>query len=109
VSKERARRRAEREAAQAVAQAARLRRERRRASRRALVKRITPRRSRRAWLLGRRNPAQRGVVALFGVGGLILIWYVVGPLVLRIALSLLLLLMLPVLAVVAFDRKGVAR
>jgi hypothetical protein len=105
VSKERAKRRAEREAARAVAEAARLKRERRRAGRRALLRRVTPRPGRRAWLLGRRSPAQRSAILGAGVAGLLAIWYFFEPLGLRIAFSLLFLLLLPVLAVIAFDRR----
>jgi Flp pilus assembly protein TadB len=105
MSKDRARRRAEREAAQAAALAARGRREQRVARRRALVRRLTPKPGRRAWLLGRRKPGQRFALGVVGIGALWLIWYLVDPLVLRIAFSLLLLLLLPVLAVMAFDRR----
>ena len=105
MSKERARRRAEREAAQAAALAARARRQRRVARRRALMRRLTPKPGRRAWLLGRRHPGQRFALAVAGVGVLWLIWLLVDPLVLRIAFSLLFLLLLPVLAVMAFDRR----
>jgi Flp pilus assembly protein TadB len=105
VSKERARRRAEREAAQAAALAARARRERRLQRRRALMRRLRPKPGRRAWLLGRRHPGQRFALAVVGIGVLWLIWFLVDPLVLRIAFSLLFLLLLPVLAVVAFDRR----
>ena len=105
MSKERARRRAEREAVQAAALAARVRREQRVARRRALLRRLTPKPGRRAWLLGRRNPGQRFALAVAAIGVLWLIWYLVDPLVLRIAFSLLFLLLLPVLAVMAFDRR----
>jgi hypothetical protein len=105
VSKERARRRAEREALRAAQEAARLRRERRRALRKALLARLTPKVGRRAWLLGRRHPGQRIALAVIAVGALASIWYLVDPLVLKIAFSLLFLLLLPVLAVVAFDRR----
>jgi Flp pilus assembly protein TadB len=106
VSKERARRRAEREAAQAVAAAKRQRLDARRARRRSLMKRLTPRRRRTAWGLGRRSPGQRAAVAGVGIGLLLLVWYFVEPLSGRIALSLLILLALPVFAVISFDRKG---
>jgi Flp pilus assembly protein TadB len=105
MSRERARRRAQREATQAATRALRLRQEQRRARRRAWVKRVTPRPRRRAWLLGRRSPGQRAAMIGAGIAILWLIWYLVDPLVLRIAFSLLLLLLLPVLAVVAFDRR----
>jgi len=106
VSKERARRREEREAARAVAEAKRARLELRRARRRALWKRVRPRRRRVAWGLGRRSPGQRAAVAGVGIAALLLIWYFVESWSARIALSLLVLLALPVLAVVTFDRKG---
>ncbi len=88
-----------------MARARRLRLEQRRARRRALVRRVTPTTRRRAWLLGRRSPAQRAVLLFGGISAIWLIWYLVGPLVLRIAFTLLFLLLLPVLAVVAFDRR----
>jgi Flp pilus assembly protein TadB len=106
VSKERARRREEREAARAVAEAKRARLELRRARRRALWKRVRPRRRRVAWGLGRRSSGQRAAVAGVGIAALLLIWYFVESWSARIALSLLVLLALPVLAVVTFDRKG---
>jgi Flp pilus assembly protein TadB len=106
VSKERARRREEREAARAVAEAKRVRLEQRRARRRALWKRVTPKRRRIAWGLGRRSPGQRAAIAGAGIGGLLLIWYFVESWSARIALWLLVLLALPVLTVVTFDRKG---
>jgi hypothetical protein len=112
VSKERARRRAEREAAAAIVvaqrerQAARLqRRIARRARRRALAARILPARGRRAWLLGRRNPGQRAAIAGLTIGVLWLLWYLVPPLSLRIAFTLLFILLLPVLVTLTFDRK----
>jgi Flp pilus assembly protein TadB len=105
VSKERARLRAEREALRRRAAALAARREARRARRRALVRQLTPRRRRRAWLLGRRSPGQRALVIGLAIVGLWLIWYLVGPLSLRIAFSLMLVLVLPVLAVVTFDRR----
>jgi hypothetical protein len=106
VSKERARRRALREAARAVAEAKRLRVQRRRARRRALLKRITPRRRRVAWGLGRRSPGQRAAVTGVALGLLLAVWYFVESLQGRIALSLLILLAIPVFAVISFDRKG---
>jgi Flp pilus assembly protein TadB len=105
VSRERAKRRAERDAARARAQEVRLRIERRRARRRALLRRFTPRPRRRAWLLGRRSAGQRAAIAGVTVAVLWLIWYLVEPLALRVAFSLLLVLLVPVLVVVAFDRR----
>ncbi|MDT5027410.1 MAG: hypothetical protein QOE61_3836 [Micromonosporaceae bacterium] len=105
MSKERARRRAEREATRAVAQAKRGRLERRRARRRALVRKLTPRRRRRAWLLGRRSPGQRAAIAGVGIGLLWMVWYFVEPWPLRIAFTILAVLVLPLLVVVTFDRR----
>jgi hypothetical protein len=106
VSKERARRRAEREALREAAAQARARVERRRARRRALLRRIRPTPGgRRAWLLARRSPGQRAAAIGFFLAALAAIWYLVGPMPLRIGATLLLILMLPVLVVVIFDRR----
>jgi hypothetical protein len=105
VSKERARRRAEREAIQAVAQAKRTRLELRRARRRALVRKLTPRQRRRAWLLGRRSPGQRAAIVGVAIGLLWLVWYFVEPWPLRIAFTILVVLVLPLIVVVTFDRR----
>jgi Flp pilus assembly protein TadB len=110
MSKERARRRAEREALQAAASARRsrvaARKARLRSVRRSLARPLAPLKHRRAWLVGRRSPGQRFVVGLvaFAVG--LLIWYLVPNWPVRIAFWLLTLLLLPVFAVVTFDRKG---
>jgi Flp pilus assembly protein TadB len=106
VSNERARRRTERERARAVAEAKRLRLGRRRANRRALIRSLTPARRRRARLVGRRTPAQRAAVVGGAIGLAWLVWYLVDSWPVRIALWLLILLLLPVFAVVSFDRKG---
>lgn len=117
MSKERAKRRAEREAARAAEQAVRRRRARRRAAldaslrrlrevRAALLRRLTPKRRRTAWGLGRRSPGQRSLI--IGVGALLLlaVWFLVDSLATRLGLTVLVLLLLPVVAVVSFDRKG---
>jgi len=117
MSKERAKRRAEREAARAAEQAVRLRRLQRRAVlddslRRlrelgaALVRRLRPARRRSAWGLGRRSPAQRSLIIGTGVLVLLAIWVLVDSFSTRLGLTVLVLLLLPVLAVVSFDRKG---
>jgi hypothetical protein len=106
MSKERARRRAEREAARAAEQAVRLRRERRRRRWAALVRRVTPRRRRSAWGLGRRSPGQRSVIIGVGALALLAVWVLIDSLSTRIGLTVLVLLLLPVVAVVSFDRKG---
>ncbi len=106
MSKERARRRAEREAARAAAEAVRLRRERRRRQRAALLRRLRPAPRRLAWGLGRRSIGQRSVIVGAAVGLLFLVWYFVDSWPTRIGLSVLVLLAMPVLATVSFDRKG---
>jgi len=106
MSKERARRRAEREAARAAAEAARLRRQRRRQRWRALARRLTPRRHRRAWGLGRRSAAQRAIIVGVGVLLLFAVWFLVDSWPNRIGLSVLVVILLPVLAVISFDREG---
>jgi hypothetical protein len=105
VSKERARRRAEREAARAVAEAKRMKAEQRRARRRALLRRLRPRERRRAWLLARRSGGQRAALAVGALGALALVWYLIDSWPLRIAFSLLVILLLPVFAIVIFDRR----
>jgi len=110
VSKERAKRRAEREAIAAVAAARRsrlvARRARVRSLRRSLAKPLAPLKRRRAWLVGRRSPGQRLVVGVAAVAVGFVIWYVVPNWPVRIAFWLLTLLLLPVFAVLTFDRKG---
>jgi hypothetical protein len=106
VSKERALRRAEREAARAVAESRRQRMQRRRAWRSAMLRRLRPKSSRRAWGLGRRTPGQRSALVGFALAALLAVWYFVDSWSARIALSVLVLLALPVVAVVTFDRKG---
>jgi len=106
VSKERALRRAEREAARAVAESRRQRMQRRRAWRSAMLRRLRPKSSRRAWGLGRRTPGQRSALVGFALAALLAVWYFVDSWSGRIALSVLVLLALPVVAVVTFDRKG---
>ena len=110
MSKERARRRAEREALAAAAAAKRARVHARKAQlrwlRRSLARPLAPLKRRRAWLVGRRSPGQRLVVGVAAVALGIVIWYVVPTWPVRIAFWLLVLLLLPVLAVLTFDRKG---
>jgi hypothetical protein len=106
MSKERARRRAERELARAAAQADALRREQRRQRRAALLRRLRPRSRRWAWGLGRRSVGQRSLITGVAIAGLFAVWYFVDSLPIRIGLSALLLLTLPVVAIISFDRKG---
>jgi Flp pilus assembly protein TadB len=110
VSKERARRRAEREALQAAANAKRARvaarRARLRSVRRSLARPFAPLKHRRAWGFGRRNPGQRLAIGLGAFAVVLLIWYLVPSWPVRIAFWMLTLLLLPVVAVLTFDRKG---
>jgi len=107
MSKERARRRVERDAARAAAETKRVRRAARSARRRALLRRVTPRvpDRRRAWLLPRRSPGQRAFIVGLGVGLVGIVWYLVDSWPVRIGFTLLVLLMLPVLVVMTFDRR----
>jgi hypothetical protein len=88
-----------------IATTKRERREAGRARRRALVRRLTPKERRRSWLLARRSSGERAFIAGAALGLLGLIWCLVDPLSLRIAFSLLLIVALPVLVTMAFDRK----
>jgi hypothetical protein len=111
MSRERARRRAHREALRAAEQAVRMRRARRRARWQALARRLRPavlrrRPGRWAWGLGRRSRAQRLTIACAGVLLLFGVWYFFDSLSTRLGLSALVLLALPVLATISFDRKG---
>jgi Flp pilus assembly protein TadB len=105
VSKERARRRAERQAERAAAEVRQRRVAGRRARRRALMVKVMPRPTRRAWLLARRSPGQRALAAGVAIGLLWAIWYLVPPWPLRIGLSLLVALLLPVFVILTFDRR----
>jgi hypothetical protein len=106
VSKERARLRAEREAAHAVARAKRARQVARRERRRAMLRRLTPRLpDRRVGRVGGRPWWQRTVIAIVAVSALAAIWTYVDTLALRIGLTLLVLVALPVFVVAAFDRR----
>jgi chromatin segregation and condensation protein Rec8/ScpA/Scc1 (kleisin family) len=109
VAKERAARRAEREAAHRKLMEKRGRQEARRKSRRELWRKISLydlRRRSTGTLFARRNRAQRAIVAIFAVLVLILIWQLVHNLALQVALTALLLLFLPVLVIVVFDKRS---
>ncbi len=104
MSKERARRRAERLAVLEKEKAGRARRVARRDRRRAMVRTLTPRR-RGTGRLYRRSRGQRiGIVAvpLVLIG---LVWLAVPDLALRIVLTAVLVLVLPVLVVVVLGRR----
>jgi Flp pilus assembly protein TadB len=106
VSRERARRRELRERERAAAAARRERALRRRLWWRRLWRRLAPRPRRRAWLLGRRSPAQRSLIAGGAIVAIGLIWYLVDPWPLRIGFTLLLALVLPALVRLVFHRRG---
>jgi hypothetical protein len=59
-----------------------------------------------AWGLGRRSVAQRSLIAGAAVALLCAVWYFVDSWPPRIGLTVVVLLALPVLATVSFDRKG---
>jgi hypothetical protein len=107
MSKERAIRRAQREAERAAAQAVRLRRAQRAARRAALLRRLRPAPRHWSWGFGRRSPAQRSVLVGVATAALFAVWYFVDSLATRLALTALVLLVLPVFAVVVFGRKGI--
>jgi Flp pilus assembly protein TadB len=94
-----------REAARAAAEAKRLRVEQRRARRKALLRRLTPPDRRRARLLGRRSAGQRAAIVGIAIGLLWIVWYFVEAWPVRIGLSLLVVLTLPALVVMMFDRR----
>jgi Flp pilus assembly protein TadB len=107
VSRERAQRRAER---LAVAEADRARRERARARaarRRAVLRRLRPRRpsGRTGLLYARRSRGQRAAIVTGMLGVLVLVWLLVGSLTLRVAISVLVVLVAPALVVLTFDRR----
>ncbi|PZG01379.1 hypothetical protein [Micromonospora deserti] len=106
MSKERARRRAAREAEAARERFVRQRQLARRARRRALVRRMTPTwRRGRTGRLPRRSRGERAAIVLLTLAAMILIWSLVDDLALRIALSALLVLVLPAIVVIALDRR----
>jgi hypothetical protein len=57
-------------------------------------------------LFARRSRGERALIGVVGLLGLIIIWTVVSPTALKVLLTLLLVLALPVLVIVAFDRRG---
>lgn len=103
--KVRAQRRAERERKQRQAlefNAKRLRR-------RMFWRRVTLHEMRRrsnGRLFARRSRGERAVIGVIGVLSLVIIWTAVSPVALKVLLTLMLLLALPVLVIVAFDRRN---
>ncbi|PZG22744.1 hypothetical protein C1I95_04755 [Micromonospora craterilacus] len=106
MSKERAQRRAAREAEAARRQVVRERSLARRARRRALVRRLTPTvRRGRTGRLRRYSRGERSAIVALTLAAIILIWMLVPDPGLRIGLVALLLLVLPVIVVIALDRR----
>lgn len=107
MSKERARRRAERLAVAERERAARQRLVARRERRRALLRRLTPRlpRRRTGHLLARRSRGERAAIIVTSMVAVSAIWALVDDVALRLGLVVLLLLALPVVVVIALDRR----
>jgi Flp pilus assembly protein TadB len=108
VSKERKLRRAEREAEQERLLAAAARKDARRLARRERWRKISlyELRQRRSGRLARHSNGERALLLTLVAFGLVLIWLLAPHLALRIALTLLLLLLVPVFSVLAFDRRS---
>ncbi len=109
MSKERALRRAAREAEEATARAARAREVARRAKRREIKRKLTPKlpkRGRVGKLYPRRKPGERVLIAMVFVILLALVWYEFSDLTTRIALTVVLLLVMPAAVVIAFGRRS---
>ena len=106
MSKERARRRAERLALAEVERAARARTVARRARRRELRRRLVPGLPRRrTGRLYRRSRGERAVIAALTCAAIVVVWFLVDALALRLALIALLLIALPALVVLASGRR----
>lgn len=107
MSKERARRRAERQAEAERLKARRARSVARRQRRRALARRLTPRLPdrRTGRLYARRSRGQRAAVTGMVLALLMVIWFLIEPVALRIALIALLALALPAIIVVLLGRR----
>ncbi|MBQ1050338.1 hypothetical protein KBX50_17905 [Micromonospora sp. C51] len=106
MSKERAQRRAAREAEAARQRVLRERATARRTRRRALVRRVVPTvRRGRTGRLPRYSRGERATIVALTLAAITLIWVLVPDLALRVGLILLLLLVLPVIVVIALDRR----
>jgi hypothetical protein len=114
MSKQRAARRALREAEEAKLRARRARQVARRARGRALRRALDPRRAyrrlvpdrRTGRMLPRRSGGERFVITTMTVIALAAVWFLIDPLALRVAFTLLAIVAVPVAVVVAFDRRG---
>ena len=105
MAKVRAQRRAERERRQREALEFNAKRLRRKMFWRRLTLHEMRRRS-SGRLFARRSRAERALIGVIGLLSLIVIWIAVSPVALQVLLTVLLLLALPVLVIVAFDRRG---
>ncbi|GAA2517112.1 hypothetical protein [Pilimelia columellifera] len=105
MSKERARRREARLAGQATAREDRARADARRQRRRTLLSRLVPRRpDRRVGRVDRWSRAERSTAAGLTLAALGVIWTLIHPLALQVALTLVLLLAAPAIITVARRR-----
>ncbi|HEX5541666.1 MAG TPA: hypothetical protein VFX60_08890 [Micromonospora sp.] len=107
MSKERARRRAARQAEAERLRVARAREVARRERRRALLGRLRPRlvERRTGRLFVRRSRGERAAIAVAALVALAAIWLFVADPALRLLLTLVMLLGLPAVVVIAFDRR----
>jgi hypothetical protein len=107
MSRQRAQRRAVREAEAAQARTARERARRRIDRRRAALRRLRPRwvGRRTGRLYARRPPAQRATIVTTALGVLVLTWYLLEPLAVRVGITVLVALAAPALVVLTFDRR----
>jgi Flp pilus assembly protein TadB len=106
VSKERAKRRAERTAVLEREKAARARKVGRRQRRRELMRKLTPPPRGRSGRLYRRSRAERIGIALVPLLAIAAIWLLVPDLGLRIVLTVMIVIALPVLVVVILGRRA---
>jgi hypothetical protein len=56
-------------------------------------------------MFARRSPGQRAAIVTGGLGVLVLVWLLVGSLTLRVAITVLVVLVAPALVVLTFDRR----
>jgi Flp pilus assembly protein TadB len=105
VAKERALRRAARLAEAEAARARHVRSQARAARRRALARKLRPRVGRTGRIYARRSRGQRAAIVTGLVGVLVLVWLLVGSLTLRVAITVLVVLVAPALVVLTFDRR----
>ncbi|RZU52979.1 hypothetical protein EV385_4863 [Krasilnikovia cinnamomea] len=105
MSKERARRRAARLAVAEKQKASRARRVARRQRRQAVQRALTPRR-RGTGRLHRRSRAERTGILLVPLAAAVAVWVLVPGIALRVALTALIVLVLPALVVLVLGRRS---